>query len=185
VQILQQAIWFETKTFHSWSTPDEYLSAVRECLGEIELDPATHEVFQKRIRAKNYYTRETNGLENPWFGKVWLCTPYGQPELTQFIQKAKKEWDSGNIKEMLIMTHSSETWEDWFHLAESICSAILFVKGCVKWVPAWGDRIDSLKLIGIDETCFPKYSVHGSVIFYSGDNPEKFKGIFSRFGFVR
>ena len=49
---------------NEWFTPDAELIFVRKIFGgQIELDPASSEVAQKRVKAKRYYDIAQDGLE--------------------------------------------------------------------------------------------------------------------------
>ena len=53
----------------------------REVLGGIDLDPASNDYAQTSIKAKTYYTKQKDGLKEPWFGRIWCNPPYGSPEV--------------------------------------------------------------------------------------------------------
>jgi DNA N-6-adenine-methyltransferase (Dam) len=72
---------------NEWFTPIEYVDRVRDVLGEIDLDPASHALAQKIIRAARFFTREDDGLTKDWSGRVWLNPPYAQPLIGQFVDK--------------------------------------------------------------------------------------------------
>ena len=60
-------------------TPPEIVAAVKDTLGQIDLDPATTTLVNSTfIRAKKYYTEQDDGLNrevNPWSGKVYINPP--------------------------------------------------------------------------------------------------------------
>lgn len=56
-------------------TPLPYVEAARKVMGWIDLDPASCDLAQGVIQAKQYYTE--GGLEKPWYGKVFLNPPGG------------------------------------------------------------------------------------------------------------
>lgn len=60
-------------------TPPEIVAAVKDTLGQIDLDPATTTLVNSTfIRAKRYYTEQTNGLDREnslWNGKVYINPP--------------------------------------------------------------------------------------------------------------
>jgi hypothetical protein len=60
-----------------WYTPPIYIEMARQVLGNINLDPASNHTAQEWIDAEAYYTKEDNGLIQPWFGSIWLNPPYG------------------------------------------------------------------------------------------------------------
>jgi phage N-6-adenine-methyltransferase len=154
---------------NEWYTPDKYIELARSVLGEIELDPASSERSQERIKARAYYTKEDNGLTKPWFGSVWLNPPYSQPEMTQFIEKLVKEVRVGKLVSAIMLTHNY-TDTSWFHLAESVCSAICFTRGRIAFEGSDGTKAAPTQ---------------GQAFFYFGPNVDKFKEVFLEVGFVR
>ncbi len=49
-----------------WYTPDGFVEAARDVLGEIELDPASSEAAQRTVNATVYYTKQDDGLAHDW-----------------------------------------------------------------------------------------------------------------------
>lgn len=154
---------------NEWYTPVEYIEAARDVMGTIDIDPATSEFAQSRIKATIFYTVETDGLKIPWIGNIWLNPPYAQPDIFNFIEKAVKEWNQGNINQAIILTNNY-TDTAWFHLAESAASLICFTKGRIKFE----------KQDGVLAT-----PTQGSAFFYFGTNKNKFQEVFGKFGFIR
>lgn len=154
---------------NEWYTPIEHIEAVRKAMGSIDLDPATSEFGQSRIRAGEYYTSEMNGLLLPWHGNIFLNPPYSQPLIYQFIEKAVSEWTEENIIQAIILTHNY-TDTAWFHLAESVALNLCFTKGRVKFEKADGTIAAPTQ---------------GSCFFYFGKDGAVFKEVFSQFGFIR
>lgn len=154
---------------NEWYTPPEYIKSVRSVMGNIDLDPATSEAAQKIIQAKNYYTKEVNGLEQEWEGRVWLNPPYSQPLIMQFVEKLVEEIQTGNVFEAIMLTHN-HTDTKWFHLGESLCELICFTKGRINYIGVNG------------EVAAP---TQGAAFFYFGLNSKKFRKEFENYGFIR
>ncbi|HEB09833.1 MAG TPA: hypothetical protein ENI06_01310 [Spirochaetales bacterium] len=152
-----------------WYTPLEYIEAAREVMGDIDLDPATSEFGQNRIKAKKHYTIENNGLDEEWQGRVWLNPPYSQPNIDIFIKKISKEYKAGNVKEAIILTHN-HTDTGWFHRAARSASKICFTKGRINYEGPTGEIA---------------HPTQGAAFFYYGTKTEKFISIFQQFGFIR
>ncbi len=59
----------------SWFTPEVLVDAARTIMGSIDLDPTSCDEAQDRINADEYYTSEEDGLEQSWWGNVFLNPP--------------------------------------------------------------------------------------------------------------
>lgn len=59
-------------------TPWWLVEKARAVLGGIDLDPASCEEANKTVRATLYYDKESDGLTEPWFGRVFVNPP-GDP----------------------------------------------------------------------------------------------------------
>jgi hypothetical protein len=46
-------------------TPREIIDLVRVVMGEIDLDPASDDIAQQWVQARNYYTPTLDGLSHP------------------------------------------------------------------------------------------------------------------------
>jgi hypothetical protein len=79
-----------------WFTSDRELNLARAALGgTIDLDPASCAAAQRRVRAKRFFTKETDGREQQWRGAVFLNPPYSL--ITKFTEKLIKEYAAGHI----------------------------------------------------------------------------------------
>lgn len=154
---------------NEWYTPAQYVEAARQVMGEIDLDPASNAQAQRWIKAKQFFTKEQNGLDKQWIGRVWLNPPYAQPAIAHFCEKMVEEFKAGRVVEAVMLTHNY-TDTSWFHLAESACTALCFTRGRIKFVDPSGD------------VCAP---TQGQAFFYYGDRPQVFAEVFRNVGFVR
>ena len=148
---------------YDWYTPKIYIDAVHEVMGGIDLDPASCAKANEVVKANEFYTEENNGLEQSWYGRVFLNPPYGKlgPE---FIEKFFGEPD---ISEAIILVNSRATDASWF---QSLFNGIICFTD---------HRIDF-------DSSHKKAtsSTHGTCFIYFGPNERKFSEIFSRFGNV-
>lgn len=67
---------------NEWYTPAEHLERARQVLGSIDLDPASSDFAQQRVKAAQHFTIEDDGLKREWAGRVWLNPPYAQPAIS-------------------------------------------------------------------------------------------------------
>jgi ParB family chromosome partitioning protein len=155
-----------------WFTPPEYIKAVKEVLGEIELDPASCEFANKVVGAERYYTKEDNGLVQQWTARtLFVNPPYGRYGTTRqkgeaevWIQKLLEEYLSGCVEEA-ILTVYAQLYKRWFE-------------------PLWDYPIcfPTGRLSFYTDEGIKGRSPHASAFIYFGNNPKKFVEVFNKFG---
>jgi ParB family chromosome partitioning protein len=153
---------------NEWFTPQPYLEIARAALGEFDLDPASHPVAQERVRAKTFFTAADNGLQRPWFGRVWLNPPYSRELLTPFIDKLVTEVASGTVSQAILLTHNY-TDAAWFHTAAKAARLICFTRGRVHFHSLSGEESSATQ---------------GQAFFYFGVDDESFLSAFADVGFI-
>ena len=115
---------------NEWYTPADIIEAARETMGSIDLDPASSEIAQEVVKAKEYYTAETNGLDKKWHGNVWLNPPYASDLIGLFIDKLVS--DMPNIEQAMILVNNA-TETEWFNKLIPNASAVCFPRSRVKF----------------------------------------------------
>jgi hypothetical protein len=101
-----------------WLTPPHIL----EALGEFDLDPcgAPEDAFWRT--AENVYTLPTDGLAEPWFGRVWLNPPYSR-EAVKWLRKLA-DHGAGTA---LVFARTETAW--FVETVWKRASAVLFLHG--------------------------------------------------------
>jgi phage N-6-adenine-methyltransferase len=153
---------------NEWYTPREYIEAARDVLGEIDLDPATSEYAQSAIGATRYFTKDDDGLEHEWHGRVWLNPPYAQPLIAHFVAKMIQEFGAGRTTAAIMLTHNY-TDTEWFHNAAGVANAICFTRGRIRFYQPDGAIAAPTQ---------------GQTFFYFGDNVRLFTERFAEIGLV-
>jgi len=149
-------------------TPQKYIDSVYAVMGEIDIDPASNDIANKTVDAKTYYTKETNGLDKPWYGNVFLNPPYNQPDIKYFINKLIEEYNLGNTLQAILLTNDN-TDTTWFQDALKTSSCVCLHSG----------RINFYK--PNNTTTSP---TNGQSFFYFGKNIQGFFNEFSKHGIV-
>jgi hypothetical protein len=154
-------------------TPLPYIELVREVLGEIDLDPASNALAQTWIRARTFYTKEDDGLVQPWCGSVYLNPPYGSPEVRllgrTFSEKAIAEYQAGTITAAIILLN--RTGAQWYkHLQEQV-TAVCEVYKRIAFLSERGEVQQS-----------PRYY---NDFLYLGPKPATFRDVFGKIGKVQ
>jgi phage N-6-adenine-methyltransferase len=113
-----------------WFTPLSYVEAARRVLGDIDLDSASCRFAQERIRAHKFFTKAEDGLKQGWHGKVWLNPPFSR--VADWVAKLLSEIKSGRVTVAILLTNAFPDTA-WFHDAASVCSAMCFTRGRIRF----------------------------------------------------
>jgi phage N-6-adenine-methyltransferase len=152
-----------------WMTPPAILALARKVLGGIDLDPASNAPAQERVRATAFFTKEDDGLNRPWRGRLWLNPPYSRMLIGPFVTKLIAEYDAGRVTAAVLMTQLC-TDVGWFHAAERACAAVCYPRQRIHC-----DKPDGSK---------PHRALRPSAIFYFGDRVAAFQRHFGTLGRV-
>jgi hypothetical protein len=117
-------------TKDEWLTPPDIIRA----LGDFDLNPCAP-MNRPWDMAKSHYSVLDNGMEKPWFGRVWLNPPYGD-ETFRWIARGAAH---GNAMCLIFARTEtkgfhSEVWEK--------ADAIFFFKGRLKFFHVDGREAD-------------------------------------------
>ena len=150
-----------------WYTPAEYIEASRRVMGSIDIDPASCEIANRIVRAAMFYTKEHDGLQFNWDGRVFLNPPYSYPLVEKFTSHLIEQVDTGYTTEaILLVNNSSDT--DWFQALLARYPAC-FTDGRVRFYRDTGEYFGTRQ---------------GQAFFYAGPNRDRFIEEFSVFGVV-
>ncbi|MEM7132084.1 MAG: DNA N-6-adenine-methyltransferase [Chloroflexota bacterium] len=178
-KIKREIAWLETRkrkpheakcssVSDEWYTPSEYIEMARQVMGRISLDPASNEVAQQWIRAKQWYGIKDNGLEQPWQGNLWLNPPFGAGLAAAFTGKAIQEYEAGNITQAVILVRPAVAATWYMKLASTYISCTTHHR--IRFIDKNGQQQRS--------------PTHGNVFFYLGTESERFREVFSTIGVV-
>jgi DNA N-6-adenine-methyltransferase (Dam) len=168
---LWQAANFSSES-NEWYTPARYIEAVRECLGGVDLDPASNKTANAVVQAATYFTKKDNGLKKDWRGTFFLNPPYGLDEnknslAGEFCKKAIYEYQIGNATAGIILVNSlhSQSWQ-----APLYRFPVCFVDHRIKFMSDDGRQNEN-----------PTFQ---NIFIYLGPNVGGFALTFARFGYV-
>jgi site-specific DNA-methyltransferase (adenine-specific) len=130
-----QPAWWDTD---EWTTPPEIIAALEAEFGPFDLDPCAREASAKGVF---YYTKEDNGLLQPWDGRVFVNPPYSCPRL--WVQKAWTEVQRSDGPTLIVMLLPTATDTNWFHEYCVGKAEIRFIKGRIKFYGWQGTPIGS------------------------------------------
>jgi hypothetical protein len=159
----------QQKSFE-WYTPAKYVGAARELMGGIDVDPASSVLANTVVQATIYYDQETNGLDKPWYGRVWLNPPYCRTAhiSNQEIWTGRliAQYEAGITTQAVLLVNAS-TDTGWFQRLWKY--PICFTDHRINF---WSFNTQQ------------GGPTHGSAFVYFGSNLDGFISIFSRFGVV-
>lgn len=153
---------------NEWYTPAEDIERARKVLGKIELDPASSDIAQETVKAGRFFTKEQDGLQQEWTGKVWLNPPYAKGDIEPFVAKLVAEYQAGHVKAAIMLTNNSADTE-WFHKAAAHAGAICLTRGRIKFE---------------DPNSARNAPLQGQAFFYFGPNVKKFVSLYAPTGVV-
>lgn len=151
---------------NEWYTPPEYIKSAVFVMGRIDLDPASSEIANKTVGASMFFTKEDNGLDKFWAGKVWMNPPYATELIKLFAAKYVKHVQNGDISEGIVLVNNA-TETDWFNLIISVSDAVVFPNGRIKFLDPKGK---------------PGSPLQGQAVIYHGDKVDIFLQEFGKYG---
>jgi ParB family chromosome partitioning protein len=143
------------------NTPKYFLGAVVECMGGIDLDPTSNSRDNPNVPATKHLTIEDDALKHDWNGRVFLNPPFSQ--VSKFLKKLLAEVESGRVTEAIVLT-KNDTRTKWYKQLRKNAQALCLAEGYHRF----GDADNS--------------ATFGVLLTYFGDNPDRFREVFAKFG---
>lgn len=140
----------------AWATPPELVDSMAAGMGGFDLDPCSG--AEQSPYADHTFTEDDDGLEQPWFGTVWMNPPYsnvGDDGGRGWMWKAWSESRRDDVQAVMCLV-PSRTSTQWWHDYVTSASVICFIEGRLKF----GGSEDSAP--------FPS----AIIVFGSPDDPE-------------
>jgi phage N-6-adenine-methyltransferase len=151
---------------NEWYTPDAYIRCATAVLGQIDLDPASSDIANERVKAAKFFSQEDDGLSHNWSGNVWMNPPYESGLIGKFCDKLVAEYQSGNVTGAIVLVNNA-TETGWFRTLIGEAVAVCFPHGRVRFLDPVGNLGAPLQ---------------GQAVLYFGDNDDLFNKTFSELG---
>lgn len=82
----------------------------------------------ENAKCKKYYTKQDDGLVQPWYGTVWMNPPYGR-EIGKWMRKANEAANAGAVVVCLVPARTDTAW--WHECV--LPHEVRFIKGRLKF----------------------------------------------------
>nr|DAO67695.1 MAG TPA: DNA N-6-adenine-methyltransferase [Caudoviricetes sp.] len=117
------------KPTDEWYAPKEIIDA----LGKFDLDPCApvHPLWKT---ADVMYNKDSDGLRQEWFGRVWFNPPYSKPLMRQFVERLSEH---GNGIVLLFNRCDSYKFQD---IIFERATAMKFLRNRIKFFRPDGTR---------------------------------------------
>jgi phage N-6-adenine-methyltransferase len=142
------SVHFSSKT-DEWATPIDFFAEVVKEFGVFDLDPCCTEASAK---ASRYFTKESDGLNRHWSGKVWMNPPYGRT-IGKWMKKAYES--SLSQETMVVCLVPARTDTAWWH-DYAMKGEIRFIRGRLKFGEAKNSAPFPSALVVFNRTAPPK-----------------------------
>ena len=105
-----------------WSSPRELVEPIADALNGFDLDPCSG--AEQSPFAADTYTAEDDGLEQSWYGRVWVNPPYSA--MSEWTAKATTETRDGDAETVVYLCKgdSSTAWWQRAATAATLVCAI-------------------------------------------------------------
>ena len=117
-------LMFSSKT-DLWETPKDLFDKLNKEF-HFALDVCA---TPENAKCEEFYTKEQDGLKQPWKGTVWCNPPYGR-QIGEWVRRAFLASLSGNTVVMLL---PARTDTRWFHEYIYGKAEIRFIRGRLKF----------------------------------------------------
>lgn len=85
-----------------WYTTPDIIQACLRVMGAIDLDPCSNSHDKPNVPASKHFTKEDNGLEQEWFGRVYMNPPYGDA-IPYWVDKLILEYLEHRTSEAIVL----------------------------------------------------------------------------------
>lgn len=97
-----------TSAANDWTTPDDFFALLNDEFA-FTLDPCC---YAHTAKCEHFFTAETDGLSQPWTGRVFMNPPYGKV-IGDWIAKAYHS--AQDTAEVVVALIPARTCSGWWH----------------------------------------------------------------------
>jgi phage N-6-adenine-methyltransferase len=136
-------------TSDEWETPREVVDRLAQSYGPFDLDPCCR---PETAKAPLFFTKDDDGLQQAWCGRVWVNPPYSDPR--PWIERAIRATNEREARSVVMLLPAAID-TTWFHDLVLPHGDVVFMRGRIKFIGWKGTPIGSPKA-GTILAVFPK-----------------------------
>jgi len=123
--MMNHAVHFSSDR-QDWGTPNAFMEWLESEMSlTFDLDAAASDENHK---APEYFTKEDDGLNQEWYGRVWLNPPFGR-ELPLWLSKCAEQIRRDEVESIHVLIPARPDTR-WFHdIVVNRASTVYFIKG--------------------------------------------------------
>jgi phage N-6-adenine-methyltransferase len=110
-----------------WATPPDFFAQQDRRFGPFTLDVCA---TAENAKCPIFYTREQDGLRQPWTGRVWCNPPYGRG-IGRWLAKAWESVESG-AADVVVLLLPARTDSAWWH-EYATKGEVVYLKGRLRF----------------------------------------------------
>ena len=148
-------LMFSSKT-DLWETPKDLFDKLNKEF-HFALDVCA---TPENAKCEEFYTKEQDGLKQPWKGTVWCNPPYGR-QIGEWVRRAFLASVSGSTVVMLLPARTDTKWfHDYIYERNNV--EIRFIRGRLKFgAESWKCNIEAFELRDVLSAIVAKKKKHG------------------------
>ena len=154
-----------------WMTPSDVIEFARTIMGEIDFDPCSTEEANKRVLARQYFTKEDNALARDWphYQRIFMNPPFSRGKMDRFVDKIVELEVRHKLQAAFVITNNS-TETRWAQKLAQHCTAVHFPEGRIGFLGPDGTPV--------------KNNNRGQAFWYFGGNKRLFRQTLEGYGVV-
>lgn len=133
------AVWSSATV--EWYTPESIFETIAAEHGPFDLDPCADPRSPIWPLVPHHWTREDDGLAQPWLGRVFCNPPYGRA-IAAWMRKAAAEVTAGRAH-LVVCLVPARTDTAWWHEAKAAGAEAHYLAGRIRFVRQDGTPGDS------------------------------------------
>lgn len=119
-------------------TPPEFLAAIHEVFGDIDLDPCGHALSPVKAKRRFLLSAGDDGLTNDWSGRfAFVNPPFSEQQI--WLRRAFEQWKAGNVETVVCLV-PTRTDSEWFQSVLREVAKIYFLKGRLRFIDPRGKQ---------------------------------------------